>query len=312
VTSSRLSGTSLPVVGTSAVDSAPSAARVPRLFDRLVRLYGEEAVLRLRQARVAVFGVGGVGSFAAEALARSAVGHLALIDFDDVCVTNTNRQLQALAGTAGKPKAALLGERLSQINPALKVTAIREFYDAAHADALLTAPWPGPTPTYDYVVDCIDNMTAKAHLIATCRERGIPLVCAMGAGGKTDPTRIRVADLGRTEMCPLAHQLRKTLRRNYGFPRDRKKTGIQAVYSEEPRTWPKEMTYDGCSTENCVCPHKDARHSCDTRNLIDGTAVFVTGTFGLICAGLVVNALVAVGPEANGPAPAPSGVATGG
>ena len=269
------------------------APRVHRRFDRLARLYGEPAVHRLAATRVVIFGVGGVGSFAAEALARSAVGHIRLVDFDDVCATNVNRQLQATARTVGKPKAALLAERLAEINPEASLEAVQEFYDPAHADALLTSPWPGPTSTFDWVLDCIDNLSAKAHLIATCRERGIPVVAAMGAGGKTDPTRIRVADLGRTDVCPLAHQLRKVLRQKYGFPRERRKMGVIAVFSDEPRRWPQELAFDACSTVNCVCPRKDPRHSCDTRNLVDGTAGFVTGAFGLVCAAQVVNAVTA-------------------
>jgi tRNA A37 threonylcarbamoyladenosine dehydratase len=277
-----------------AVPAAPvTLPRVHRRFDRLARLYGEAAVHRLTATRVVIFGVGGVGSFAAEALARSAVGHIRLVDFDDVCATNVNRQLQATARTVGKPKAALLRERLAQINPEAELEAVQEFYDPAHADDLLTSPWPGPTSTFDWVLDCIDNLSAKAHLIATCRERGIPVVAAMGAGGKTDPTRVRVADLGRTDVCPLAHQLRKVLRQKYGFPRERKKMGVIAVFSDEPRCWPQELAFDSCSTTNCVCPRKDPRHSCDTRNLIDGTAGFVTGTFGLVCAAQVVNAVAA-------------------
>lgn len=267
------------------------APRVHRRFDRLARLYGEAGVHRLMATRVVIFGVGGVGSFAAEALARSAVGHIRLVDFDDVCATNVNRQLQATARTVGKPKAALLVERLEQINPEAELEAVQEFYEPAHADALLTSPWAGPTGTFDWVLDCIDNLAAKAHLLATCRARGIPVVAAMGAGGKTDPTRVRVADLGRTDVCPLAQKLRKVLRQKYGFPRDRKKMGVIAVYSDEPRRWPTELAFDSCSTANCVCPRKDPRHSCDTRNLIDGTAGFVTGTFGLVCAAQVVNAV---------------------
>jgi len=266
---------------------------VHRRFDRLARLFGEQAVLRLSRTRVVVFGVGGVGSFAAEALVRSAIGYTMLVDFDDVCVTNTNRQLQALAGTVGKAKAVLLRDRLRLINPDARVEATQEFYDAAHAEALLTAPWAGASPHYDFVIDCIDNMTAKAHLIATCKVRGIPIVSAMGAGGKTDPTRIRVADLGKTEVCPMAHQLRRILRRTHDFPHGRARMGVTAIYSNEPRHWPRELTYDACSTANCVCPRRDPRHSCDTRNLIDGTVAYVTGAFGLACAAHVVNTLTA-------------------
>jgi tRNA threonylcarbamoyladenosine dehydratase len=273
------------------VASAESAAIVPlvdevpavhRRFDRLARLFGERAVGRLARARVAIIGVGGVGSFAAEALCRSAVGYLTLIDFDDVCITNTNRQLQAVDGAVGKSKAGLLAERLRTINPAACIEAEQAFYSAEEAERLLRPPWPGRETAYDFVVDCIDNLTAKAHLIATCRERHLPIVSAMGAGGKTDPTRIRITDLGQTHVCPMAHQLRRILRRHHEFPAGRKLMGVAAVYSDEQPHWPSALAYDGGAEE---------RDSCDERHLINGTAVYVTGAFGLACAGHVVNTL---------------------
>jgi tRNA threonylcarbamoyladenosine dehydratase len=281
---------SLPLVSASGEGETPF--RLQRRFDRLGRLYGDAAVARLMRARVVVFGVGGVGGFAAEALARSAIGHLMLVDFDDVCITNTNRQLQALASTVGRSKAALLCERLRLINPQAQVEAKEQFYDADTSDELLVSPWPGPTTTYDFVVDCIDNLKAKAHLLATCQKRGIPVVSSMGAGGKVDPTLIRVADLGQTDVCRLAHQLRKTLRQKHGLARGREPMGITAVYSEEKRLWPRRLSYDGDAGFRCLCPQKHPKHNCDERALIDGTAVFVTGAFGLTCAAHVVNTLV--------------------
>jgi len=263
-----------------------------RRFDRLGRLYGEAAVQRLTEARVIVFGLGGVGGFAAEALTRSAVGHLMLVDFDEVCITNTNRQLQALADTVGQSKAMLLGERLRLINPDARIEVCQTFYDAAHSDALLTPPWPGLGSSYDFVVDCIDNLKSKAHLLATCFAQHLPVVSSMGAGGKVDPTKIRVADLGKTEVCRLAHQLRKCLRQKHGLPRGRDPMGIAAVYSEEQRRWPRSLSYDGNGGFCCSCPQKHPEHNCDERALIDGTAVFVTGAFGLACAAYVVNTLV--------------------
>lgn len=262
--------------------------KLHRRFDRLGRLYGDSAVKTLMDARVVVFGLGGVGSFAAEALARSAIGHLMLVDFDDVCVTNANRQLQALKGNIGKPKADVLKERLELINPQARIESEKAFYKAERADELLTPPWPGDG--YDFVVDCIDNITAKTHLLATCKERGIPVVSSMGAAGKMDPTRIRIADLAETQVCRMARDVRQILRRKYGFP-DKGEMGIRCVYSDEPRTWPKELTYDGGKGFRCVCPNKSSEHGCDSRQLIDGTAVFVTGAFGLACASVVVNTL---------------------
>jgi len=274
--------------------------RLHRRFDRLGRLYGDGAVEVLMRARVVVFGLGGVGSHAAEALARSAIGRLVLIDGDDVCVTNANRQLQALRGNIGKPKAEVLAERLRAINPQADIQSQRVFYNADRSDALLTPPWGG---NFDFVLDCIDNMSAKAHLLSTCRERGIPIIASMGAAGRRDPTQVRIADLSETVGCPMASQLRKQLRKRHAFPRDIP-FGIPAVYSAEPRQWPRELTYDGGKGFRCVCPNRNTENSCDARPLIDGTAGFVTGTFGLVMASHVVNTLASVVASAEAP-PAP-------
>lgn len=262
--------------------------RLHRRFDRLGRLFGDGAVERLMGAKVAVFGLGGVGSFAAEALARSAVGHLTLVDFDDVCVTNANRQLQALRGTIGRPKAEVLAERLRLINPQADVAAACAFYNAERSDSLLA---PAGGGRYDYVIDCVDNLSAKAHLLATCRARGIPVVASMGAAGKSDPTQIRQTDLSRVTVCRLARELRKLLREQHEFPK-KGTFGITAVYSTEARSWPRELSYDNGMGFRCVCPKTSDEHSCESRSLVDGTAVYVTGTFGLHLAGLVVNGLV--------------------
>jgi tRNA A37 threonylcarbamoyladenosine dehydratase len=263
--------------------------KLHRRFDRLGRLYGDSAVKTLMDARVVVFGLGGVGSFAAEALARSAIGHLFLVDFDDVCVTNANRQLQALKGNIGKPKAEVLRDRLALVNPQAKIEAARAFYNAERAEALLTPPWPG-RPRFDFVVDCIDNITAKTHLLATCHAQGIPVVSSTGAAGKLDPTRIKITDLADSQVCRMAKDVRQILRRKYDFP-ERGPMGIPSVWSDESRHWPKELSYDGGQGFKCVCPNRSNEHGCDSRQLIDGTAVFVTGAFGLACASVVVNTL---------------------
>lgn len=287
--------------------------KLHRRFDRLGRLYGDSAVAHLMAQKVVIVGLGGVGSFAAEALARSAVGHIMLVDFDDVCITNSNRQLQALHGHVGKPKAWVLRDRLRLINPQAKIEAKRAFYNAQRADDVLTPPaaWRGAErgvergesvdgdDGWSFVVDCIDNLTAKAHLLAECRRRGIPVVSSMGAAGKLDPTRIRINDLSETVVDPLAREMRKILRTKYGFPPEGTPMGIAAVSSDERRQWPKELTYDKGEGFSCVCPKGDDvvedvranNHSCDERTLIDGTAVFVTGAFGLACASHVVNTL---------------------
>ena len=222
-----------PTIALPALDTAAqeNSYRLHRRFDRLGRLYGDGAVERLMGARVLVLGLGGVGSFAAEALARSAVGHLMLVDFDDVCVTNSNRQLQALKGNIGHSKAILLRDRLRLINPQATIDCQQTFYNAARSDAILASPWG---QNYDFVVDCIDNLTAKAHLLATCLQRKLPVVSSMGAAGKQDPTKIRVADLSRTFTCPMAREMRGVLRKKHAFPKTGP-MGIAAVYSDEPR-----------------------------------------------------------------------------
>ncbi len=293
-----------PAVRPSVLDNTTEETtyKLHRRFDRLGRLYGDGAVAQLMSHKVVVVGLGGVGSFAAEALARSAVGHVMLVDFDDVCVTNANRQLQALQGNIGKPKAWVLRDRLRLINPQARVEAKRAFYNHQRADDVLTAPahWGNGDGRWSFVVDCIDNLTAKAHLLATCRDRGIPVVSSMGAAGKLDPTRVRIADLADTIVDPMAREMRKILRTKHGLPGEGP-MGITAVSSDEKRAWPKELTYDHGEGFSCVCPKGDElvadiranSHACDEKTLIDGTAVFVTGAFGLACASHVVNTLTA-------------------
>ncbi len=260
------------------------AYRLHRRFDRIGRLAGDDAMKALFGSTVTVIGLGGVGSFAAEALARSGIGHLKLIDFDLVCVTNANRQLQALKGNIGKPKASVLAERLRMINPSAKVTAIPLFYEERIADKLLT-------DDTDFVVDAIDNVTAKCHLLATCRSRGIPVVSSTGASGRWDPTAIEVADLSQTRIDPLAQSVRKILRQKYAFP-SKGTFGIPSVFSTEALTSPIELHYDGGEGFQCICPNgENDVHTCEDRNVIWGTAGFVTGSFGLTCASVVVRTL---------------------
>ena len=266
-----------------------AAPKLHRRFDRIGRLVGGQGMARLAGAHVVVIGVGGVGSFAAEALARSGVGRLTLVDFDLVCVTNTNRQLQAMRGTVGQPKTAVLAERLRLINPAAEIRAVPLFYEARLSDALLGGGKLGPP---DLVVDAIDNVTAKCHLLAACRARGLPVVCSTGASGRWDPTQIRVADLADTYRDPLAASVRRVLREKYDFPRECQ-FGIPAIFSIEPLSEPEPLPYDGDEGFACVCPNGDNdHHSCDDRNVIWGTAGFVTGAFGLAAASVAVRTLL--------------------
>jgi tRNA A37 threonylcarbamoyladenosine dehydratase len=248
---------------------------------------GDGVMALLQRSHVVVFGVGGVGSYTAEALVRSGVGHVTIVDFDLVCTTNTNRQLHALQGTAGKPKVEVMAERLQRINPAALIEPVKSFYQAESSERLLGLLGKRP----DFVVDAIDNLTAKCHLIATCHEEGIPLVVACGAAARLDPTRVKIADLNRTEMDPLARAVRKILREKHGFP-SRTLTGIPAIYSDEVPIAPTDLAYDSGEGFRCVCPQGDnGLHSCEDRNRIEGSAGFVTGAFGLVAASAVIRAL---------------------
>ncbi len=260
--------------------------RTHRRFDRAARLLGEPAMRTLAASRVLIVGLGGVGSFAAEALARTAVGHLELVDFDLVCVTNTNRQLHTMRGNIGRPKVEVMAERLRLIHPTGTVTTRAEFYSVDNSAALL-ADRP------DYVIDAIDNLTAKAHLVATCRRAGIPVVSVMGAAARIDPTRVKVDDLARTKHDPMAHHFREILRTKHGWRlRPSMPTGVPCVYSDESPIAPTDLAYDHDHGFQCVCPQSDnGLHTCEKRARIDGSAAWVTGTFGLVAASVVVREL---------------------
>jgi tRNA threonylcarbamoyladenosine dehydratase len=266
--------------------SEPKPFKLHRRFDRTGRLLGDTAMERLANARVIVFGLGGVGSYAAEGLVRSGVGHLTLVDFDTVCVTNGNRQLHATAKTVGKSKAELMAQRCKEINPDANVVGLREFYREEMSEQILA---PG---SYDYVVDAIDNVKAKLHLLHRCVSLGIPVVSSMGAAARLDPTAIRVEDLCETHMDPFAKDIRKLLKRKYGVPTERP-TGITAVYSIETRRQPVSLRYDADDGFTCVCPNDNDFHSCEHRNQIDGSVAFVTSVFGMNAAGVVVRRLSA-------------------
>jgi tRNA threonylcarbamoyladenosine dehydratase len=271
----------------SEAPAAPLARpfKLSRRFDRTGRLLGDPAMERLSAARVVVFGVGGVGSYAVEGLVRSGIGHLTLVDHDDVCVTNTNRQLHATVKGVGKSKAELMVQRCRDINPDVQVEAVRDFYRAETAEQML------PPGRYDFVVDAIDNVKAKLHLLHRCVTLGIPVVSSMGAAGRLDPTAIRVEDLSETHMDPFAKDIRKLLKRKHGIETDRH-TGITAVYSIEVRRQPVALRYDDATDGFlCVCPQDNDFHTCDHRTQIDGSAVFVTSAFGMNAAGVVVRRL---------------------
>lgn len=257
-----------------------------RRFDRTARLLGDGAMARLERSRVAVFGVGGVGSFAVEALVRGGVGHLVLIDFDDICVTNTNRQLHTLKGTIGQAKVTAMAERCLAINPRVEVEVVEGFYRREGGEAMLDGR------ELDFVVDAIDNITAKCHLLDALRRRAIPTVTSLGAAARLDPTSVRVADLRDTYNDPLARDVRAILRSEYGWDMQ-VDTGLRAVFSIERPVQPVALYYDQASGGfQCVCPPKEDRgHTCEDRVQIEGSVGFVTGAFGLACASVVLNQL---------------------
>ena len=259
------------------------AFRLSRRWDRTGRLLGDEAMERLARARVIVFGLGGVGSYAVEGLVRSGIGQLTLVDFDEVCVTNLNRQLHATVRTVGKSKAELMAQRCREVNPDCRVYALAEFYRAETSEHLLQPGW-------DFVVDAIDNVKAKLHLLHRCVTLGLPVVSSMGAAGRLDPTAIRVDDLSETIMDPFAKDVRKLLRRKHGVDTERR-TGITAIYSVEPPRTPVPLTYDAATDGFlCVCPSRENDfHTCDHRTQVNGSVGFVTSVFGMNAAGVVVR-----------------------
>jgi tRNA A37 threonylcarbamoyladenosine dehydratase len=246
-------------------------------FGGIARLFGSAALDRLRTARVMVVGIGGVGSWVVEALARSGVGNLRLVDLDDVCVTNVNRQLHALNEAIGLPKVQVMADRVIRIHPGCEVRAVNDFLTAENADELLAPP-------LDYVVDAIDNASLKAVLVARAKARGLPVITSGGAGGRRDPTRIKVADLAESTHDNLLAGVRRLLRREYGFPAAGGAFGVECVFSTESPVFP--------ASDGGVCPTREAgsdlRLDCDGGL---GTASFVTGTFGLALAARVVRGL---------------------
>lgn len=245
-------------------------------FGGLGRLYGMAALPRLAAAHVAVIGVGGVGSWVVEGLARSGIGAITMIDLDDVCVTNINRQLPALDGNIGRPKVIALAERVKSINPGCRVTTVAEFFTPESAERLLAT-------RYDWVADCIDRMSNKALVIAECVKRGQPIVTVGGAGGKRDATRIRVTDLGGSHGDDLLKLVRRKLRRDHGFAQgEGNHYGIPCVSSQEKPVYP--WANGTCALE----PEPGSNLQLDCASGF-GTAVFVTAAFGFAAAGEIVR-----------------------
>ncbi len=265
------------------VESSASPRGATGRFGGIARLYGAAALPRLSAAHVCVIGVGGVGSWVVEGLARSAIGAITMIDLDDVCLTNVNRQLPAIDGQIGRPKVQVLAERVRAINPDCRVEAVAEFFTESSADRLLAIPC-------DFVVDAIDRMSQKALLVAGVRARGRSVITVGAAGGRRDGTRVRVGDLGEAGGDELLRQVRRRLRREHGYPagaeRGLTRMGIPAVWSDEEPVYPWA---DGtCSAE--PEPGGNLRLDCASGF---GSAVFVTAAFGLAAAGEVVRRIAA-------------------
>ncbi len=233
-------------------------------------LLGSTALKQLATTSIAVFGIGGVGSYAVEALARAGVGHLTLVDFDVVGISNLNRQVHALTTTIGRPKTEAMAERCRLINPAVEVTVLSEAYDAGNSERLLA-------PRFDYVLDCIDLITAKLHLIAACKKEQLPLLSSMGAANKCDPTAIRVGDLFATQNCRLARIMRKELRQR-GVTTD-----VEVVYSTEgfrPLGAGRRLV-------------ADATGGYQQRRAPLGSVPWIPSIFGLTMAGTVIPRILA-------------------
>ncbi len=241
-------------------------------FGGIQRLYGVHVAQAFDRAHATVIGLGGVGSWAAEALARSGVGQITLIDLDEVCVSNTNRQLHALDGNYGRAKVEVMAERIRGINPGCRVNAELRFIRPDNLDREITAEM-------DVVIDAIDSVRAKTALLAYCQRQRIPVICCGGAGGQIDPTQIRVADLSRTTQDPLLAKVRQKLRREYGFSRNpQRRYGIECIYSTEQLIYP--------APDGGVCLQKPASDGPVRLDCASGfgAATAVTATFGMFAA----------------------------
>lgn len=244
-------------------------------FSRTELLIGNNGLEKLRQSSVMIFGVGGVGSFTVEALARAGVGHLILVDFDDICLTNINRQLHALRSTVGEAKVEVMKRRIQEINPNAQVETIKEFYSPADAMRFFDRK-------LDYVVDAIDTVSSKVSLVKECLLRKIPFISSMGAGNRLTAENYRVADLSKTSGDPLAKAMRKLLRKE-GITK-----GIKVVFSPDLPLTPLSSAAD-CQTD-CICPSGDAH--CAEKRQIPGSISFVPSVVGLLIAGEVVRDLI--------------------
>jgi len=253
--------------------SANTTQDFERRFGGVARLYGEKALKQFRRSHIVVIGIGGVGSWVVEALARNAIGEITLIDMDVVAESNINRQLPAMSNTLGKNKIDVMAERIGQINAECKVKLIDDFVDADNIADLIPA-------SCDYVIDCIDNSRVKAALISWCKRNKLKIITLGGAGGQTDPTLIKLADLSRTEHDPLLSKTRKLLRQKYGFSTNvKRRFGVPCVFSLEHLKLPADESSEqpGQGSLNCAGGI--------------GSSVMVTASFGFFACSYVLNNL---------------------
>lgn len=249
-------------------------------FSGIGRLYGVETLRRFHRANVCIVGLGGVGTWVAEALVRSGIGRFVLVDLDDICVTNTNRQIHAMDGTHGRSKISVMAERMRLISPDCLVVEHEGFYTQGASDEIFSYQ-------PDVVVDAIDSFLPKCHLIASCYRQGVPLVTCGGAGGRTDASRIKGDDLAFSHGDPLLSRVRKQLRREYGLPLEDKcdRIGVPCVFSPEKPVFP---TCDGGISHDRDPEYGRGRMSCEAGF---GSVTHITGTFGFMMAGLVLQKL---------------------
>ena len=245
-------------------------------YSRTELLFGKEAMEKLWRSRVAVFGIGGVGGYAVEALARSGIGSLDLIDDDRVCLTNINRQIYATRKTVGKHKVDIAAERIAEINPAITVKTYKTFYTPKTTEQF-------DFKQYDYIIDAIDTVTGKIELVLQAQKSGVPIISSMGAGNKLDPTAFEVADVYETSICPLARVMRRELKK-------RNVPALKVVYSKEPPMTPIEDMAISCKA-HCICPPGTVR-KCTERRQVPGSNAFVPSVVGLIIAGEVLKDLI--------------------
>ena len=245
-------------------------------FSRTELLLGRESMEKLAASRIAVFGIGGVGGYTVEALVRSGIGEIDLIDDDKVCLTNINRQIFATRSTVGKYKVDVAAQRIAEINPDTKVNTFKTFYSPQTSSEF-------DFKNYDYIVDAIDTVTGKIELVVNAYNAGTPIISSMGAGNKLDASAFEVADIYKTSVCPLARVMRYELKKR-GIPK------LKVVYSKEKPLTPIDDAGTSCKS-NCICPPGTAR-KCTARRQVPGSTAFVPSVAGLIIAGEVVKDLI--------------------